>query len=456
MAGTGKTTIADSLCAGLDTTRTLAASFFCSRQLPTCNDVNRIFPSISYQLALFSPPFRHALSCVLEQNPEAHNQPLSKQFEQLIAEPLRKVANTIPSDLVSVIDALDECTDQDGVDQVLETLLLHASNLPIKFFVTSRPESKIRDRMLNPDDEQIRSVLHLHDLARSIVRKDIKTYLEAKLKRIKLPAADLERLVEQSGVLFIYASTLVRYIGDDNFSRSASRLKLILGASSSSGYEGWTIDGLYNTILQAAFNRPGLGKQEKEEMKRVLYSVVCAQEPLTADVIAGLLGLDATSSVLPALRPLYSLLHISETDGLVTTFHQSFPDYMFDQGRSNEFYCDKRQHNAFLAERCFSVIGTPNPPFNICGLESSYIFDEDVPDLGERIEQAISPELFYACRYWEAHLGLAETSERLVDALREFLSLRLLLWMEILNLKRCIHVGAGGLHRVLGWCQVSD
>ncbi|CAE6473985.1 unnamed protein product, partial [Rhizoctonia solani] len=61
MAGTGKTTIAYSLCSELDAKHQLAASFFCSRLLPECRDVNRIIPSISYQLAQYSLPFRAAL-----------------------------------------------------------------------------------------------------------------------------------------------------------------------------------------------------------------------------------------------------------------------------------------------------------------------------------------------------------------------------------------------------------
>jgi hypothetical protein len=456
MAGTGKTTIAYSLCGQLDDTRTLAASFFCSRQLPSCRDVNLILPTISYQLARFSRPFRFALSSSLEEDPGVHTRKLSDQFEKLIVRPLRAVKDTIPADLVVVIDALDECQNDDGVGQILDTLLSRISDLPIKFFVTSRPEAKILDQMRSGQNKRIPVELRLHELEHSIVREDIETYLKIKLAPIQLSDAQFKSLVQQAGVLFIYAATVVRYVGADNFSRSPQkRLAVMLAMSNSpSSKSHKDIDFLYATILAAAFDNDDLEDFDREEMELVLRTVLCAQEPLAAPVIAGLLKLDSEDSVHAALRSLLSVLNFSETTGIVTTLHASFPDYMFDRRRSERFHCDAQSHNGILAQLCFDMMKTPNPPFNICGLESSYLFDKDVPNLDEKVDNNISKELYYACRYWGTHFELSKTSEDLVCALYDFLSVRLLLWMEVLNLKQSIHAGAGILYRIQTWSQV--
>ncbi|CAE6446033.1 unnamed protein product [Rhizoctonia solani] len=50
MAGTGRTTIAYSLCERLEESEQLGACFFCSRSLPDCRDVNRIVPTIAYTM----------------------------------------------------------------------------------------------------------------------------------------------------------------------------------------------------------------------------------------------------------------------------------------------------------------------------------------------------------------------------------------------------------------------
>ncbi|KAG8786749.1 hypothetical protein FRC12_016280 [Ceratobasidium sp. 428] len=456
MAGTGKTTIAYSLCERLETSEKLAASFFCSRQLPTCRNANWIIPTVSYQLSRFSYPFRSVVSQVLEKIPDAHNRPMLDQLQRLIAETLDRVKDALPTNLVIVIDALDECDDSDSVDRMLHALLKHVKDLPVKFFVASRPDPKILDRMRSQHGKDLSTELRLHELGRSIVQEDIRRYLTARLSRprVTLSAGDLDTLVKRSGVLFIYASTVVRYIGYDNFSRAGNRLKQILtltkGSSSDSEKD---INVLYSAILAAAFDDSNLTSQELKEMKLVLDTVVCALEPLSIDVMAGLLGLDA-ESVRAALRPLFSVLHVLDATQIITTLHESFPDYLVNRNRSGEFHCDVKKHNTQMAQLCFEQMKIPNPPFNICNLKSSYVRDEKVPDLPARVEKAISQQLLYACRYWVAHCMSAEVSQDLVSMLREFASERFLLWMEVMSLSGIINEGVSRLREAQKWSKV--
>ncbi|ELU36788.1 NACHT domain-containing protein [Rhizoctonia solani AG-1 IA] len=70
MAGTGKTTIAYTLCEQLEKSGQLGASFFCSRASPDCRNVVRIVPTIAYQLARFSNPYQNELCKALSNNPD--------------------------------------------------------------------------------------------------------------------------------------------------------------------------------------------------------------------------------------------------------------------------------------------------------------------------------------------------------------------------------------------------
>ncbi|KAG9120649.1 hypothetical protein FRC07_003785 [Ceratobasidium sp. 392] len=194
-------------------------------------------------------------------------------------------------------------------------------------------------------------------------------------------------------------------------------------------------DATYTAILKEAFEDPSLSSSDREEMKLILDTIVCTQEPLSVDLIVGLLRLDNEALVRSALRRLESVLQVSDMTDTVTGPKESFSDYLLDKLRSDVFYCDFRNHNTLLARRCFDQLRTPDPPFNICNLESSYLFDSDVPDLSIRIDKIVSKELFYACRYWESHLELAADSQDLGNMLLEFLSERFLLWMEVMSLK---------------------
>ncbi|THU80687.1 hypothetical protein K435DRAFT_577229, partial [Dendrothele bispora CBS 962.96] len=70
MAGTGKSTIAKSVCDTIKNKKMLAVAFFCSRQFPECRDHSKIIPTIVYQMAQFSPSFGRELMRILQGNPD--------------------------------------------------------------------------------------------------------------------------------------------------------------------------------------------------------------------------------------------------------------------------------------------------------------------------------------------------------------------------------------------------
>ncbi|QRV96323.1 Vegetative incompatibility protein HET-E-1 [Ceratobasidium sp. AG-Ba] len=457
MAGTGKTTIAYSLCEYLESFGNLAASFFCSRQVPSCRNVNRIVPTISYQLSGFSRPFRHAVSAVLENEMDVHNQPLLKQFESLVMKPLSKIHQTLPTSLVIVIDALDECENSEAVGRILEVLLSHAGALSVKIFVASRPDSKILAQMRSQAGGRIPRELRLHELESSVVQTDIALYLKQKLQALMpISVQEINAIAARSGVLFIYAATIVRYIERAIPARRVGRLREVLNkyhAKIGPTKPDEDIDKLYSVILGAALYDEGLGQNEQLEMRLVLHTIICAQEPLSTGTLAGLLGLDSELSVLPALQSLLSVLQISEANGVVNTLHESFPDFLLDQKRSGELFCDPEENHGRLARLCFGQIFLATPSFNICNLKSSYMLDDEVEGLNRMIQERISGELLYACRYWGAHLQHTRRSSERFDLLLRFLSTRLLLWMEVMNLTKLGGDGLGVLYDVKRWCE---
>ncbi|KAG8689115.1 hypothetical protein FRC11_004073 [Ceratobasidium sp. 423] len=461
MAGTGKTTIAYSLCNRLEESRQLGASFFCTRTSPECRDAKRIIPTIAYQLARLSSPFRSALCTSLNNDPDIGIREPSEQFKHLFKQPLETARDSVASNLVVVVDALDECTDPGVVRRVLDMLFQFAATCPVKVFVTSRPDSAIRDSMMLWISEHNRpdSILYLHEINKWLVQEDIKLYLKDELKDM-LPDHhnSIEGLAKQSGNLFIYASTAVRYIQPPGKSvDSERRLRQILAVGgdckSKNGLLG--IDKLYSAILSAAIDDEDLDVDERDNIWKVLSTVICTYEPVVIDTLAVLSGLHKVSLVVSALQPLRSVLHVSEHKDLVTTLHASFPDFMFSQERSKKFFCDKSSYDQILAGRCLDIMQT-HLRFNICQIESSFIIDDKIPNLKERVEAQISQNLFYACRFWVDHLSQGAVSAPLVKIVHEFLSQRLLFWMEVLNLKGCMVIGAIASTKLHMWLRTSQ
>ncbi|QRV92660.1 WD repeat-containing protein [Ceratobasidium sp. AG-Ba] len=453
MAGTGKTTIAYSLCKRLKEKKSLAASFFCSRQLPECRNVNRIVPTLAYQLAYYSDPFRHVISPLLKADPKIYNKSIPDQFKELIVEPINKVKDSMPVDLIIVIDALDECDAETGVTNMINVLLANAPDLPLRFFVSSRPDESIITRMRQTQADGMKMEMRLHELASSIVQADIRTYLKTNLEPcMNVSRFEIDLLVERSGVLFIYASTIVRYVTVTSPAKRAKRLEEVLAVSATNANASTRgIDALYTSILSAVYLSEDLNPSDRDEMMLVLRTIICACEPLSADTMADLLKLDGGQTVRDIISPLLSILRISES-GVITTLHESFRDFFFSESRSGNFYCHAASHHARLAELCFEKTNT-HLKFNIAGLESSYVLDKDVLDLDRKIQRAISPALFYACCYWDAHISQANGYENLARPLSGFLSEQLIMWMEVMNLKRVFGHGIRMLYGMKEWSQ---
>ncbi|KDN43054.1 hypothetical protein RSAG8_06377, partial [Rhizoctonia solani AG-8 WAC10335] len=213
------------------------------------------------------------------------------------------------------------------------------------------------------------------------------------------------------------------------------------------------IDDRYFTILTAAFDESRMSVENLGRMKIVLETVICAQVPMTLDVLVGLLGLKTLNQANALLQPLRSVLNVIEATGLVTTLHASFPDYMLTQDRSGAFHCMPEMRHLALAKSCLQMIDQVEPKFNICALTSSYVSDNEVEDLNVRVIQAISPGLMYASQYWSAHLGLGAFQNEFVTIIHRFLSENLLIWMEILNLTKNMRLGTNIIRQVEKWCS---
>ncbi|KAG8795991.1 hypothetical protein FRC12_006827 [Ceratobasidium sp. 428] len=455
MAGTGKTTIAYTFCRILETSNQLAANFFCSRSLPECRDVNRIIPTIASQLSHFYRPMRDVLSRTLEKNPDASARGVMTQFEMLVSEPLREVKHMLPTGLpVVVIDALDECSDHGDALLLLNAMLRFVEDLPIKFFVTCRPDSALLIK-LSSQVQAPHSLFHLHDIEGSLVQADIEIYLADELSSINATPAQIHQLANQSGALFIFAATAVRYIGLDTSSIDHQmRLDILLGLSSTTTSKVYKpLDLLYAAILTGALEDENLEPWDKENIRLLLHTVVCVRAPLSLESLAWLLQLKSTNHAQRAINPLRSVVHVDERSGLVSTLHASFPDYLFTAERSCGYFCDKAKCHELLSRRCFETMSRMLH-FNICDLRSSYVLDRDVPGLNTRLNSSIPPHLFYACQFWSEHMVLAAESTTLPDYLSEFLQQQIMFWTEVINLKRVTRSGVTMLADCYQWMKV--
>ncbi|THH15805.1 hypothetical protein EW146_g4743 [Bondarzewia mesenterica] len=300
MAGTGKTTIAESFARLLDQKGLLGASFFCSRQgSAERRNARRIFPALARIMARNSSAFQSTLVEAVDSNPNAAELSLDRQFTTLITGPSAKSASSGSTAIwVAVVDALDECEDPDATKKVLDIIIRQAKGLQMKFFVTSRPEPRIRSAFDRPTSH-LHSVLRLHDVEADIIKADIKLYLEKRLGDIPQLEASFHSpgdprilkqvriLVERSERLFIFAFTAYEYVKDPK-GDPRERLEKLTRPGFDSKAATARIDNVYDLILGEAFK--GLDEDEASETARCLAAIVCVRDPLSIDDLQKLLG----------------------------------------------------------------------------------------------------------------------------------------------------------------------
>ncbi|CAE6407096.1 unnamed protein product [Rhizoctonia solani] len=429
-SGTGKTTIAATLSHKLEKEKLLAASFFGSRSQLECYQTNRIIPTIAYQLAHYSMMFRRALFKILDKDPAIESKNITDQFEWLLKKPLIEVSGAMPKNLVVVLDALDECDDQAQAELLLS--LLAQGPLPLGFFIITRP---MTCRQATPQATMCQ-------LEKSLVPEDIRLYLKGQLSDISLSIDQIEYLVRGSGTSFIYATTLARFIR--HFSHSVSIQSLLHSTT------GADIDELYQTVIRLVLEQ-ATGPMSTHNLRLVLAVILYAQELIDIDTISGLAGVTVHEMTLN-LSLLQPLLNVSK-NGLISVIHSSFSDFMSNKAHSLGVFF-KSEYTQCIARRCFEIMKT-QLRFNICDLESADKPDVLVENLTGQVQVAISSTLSYACRYWGHYLRSSPWSSDLQTALKEFLSIRLLFWMEVMNLNRLIGMGPEVLSNAQQWHQTA-
>ena len=147
MAGTGKSTIANTVARRYFDKRQLAASFFFSSGGGDIGNARKFVTTIAVQLGIYVLPAQQHIRDVLTERSIIASQSLMDQWRQLVLGPLLKLdgSNTYTSYIV-VIDALNECEGQNSI-QIILRLLAETRSLKkgrLRVLITSRPEVPIR------------------------------------------------------------------------------------------------------------------------------------------------------------------------------------------------------------------------------------------------------------------------------------------------------------------------
>ena len=465
LAGTGKSTIAQTFSEMVAQNGTLGASFFCSRDYLDRKELKNIFPTLAYQLACQYPSFRSRIIRVIKSNPSVARSSLIYQLKDLIIDPLSSVGISC----VIVIDALDECVDDQPSSAILSVLGRHVKHIPmVKFFITGRPETRIRKGFRLPLLEPLTQIFLLHEVKPSSVDQDIRLYLQEKLSALAKERSDLDvsvpwpcdddltALTKKSSGLFIFASTVIRFI-ESEYHDPSERLQLILTPPGSTVHEGRAgIDQLYAQVLTHAFSN-AKAIQVFSNLRKILAVVILAFNPLSRAQIAEILGIK-TSVITTTLRHLHSVLLVpNEESKEIRIFHKSFPDFLQDLTRCSEpkFFIDAAVYHGDMARGCLRLLKRLKR--NPCDLPD-FVMNRDVVNLPEILENKVGSATQYACAYWTMHARSSPTTHcyarQLVTSATRFFEYHAVQWIEVMSLDNRLESVIHNIHHLFDWISM--
>jgi hypothetical protein len=425
----------------------LAASFFFSRAGGDVSHAGKFITSIAVQLASSIPALKRKICDAILKHSDIASQSLDDQWRELVLGPLSRLENRdSQSRYVLVVDALDECDDQNNVQMILQRLaeVQSLQGVQLRVLLTSRPEVPIQYGFTQVRREEHHDFV-LHDIKPAVIEHDIAVFLRHQLglvrQKYRLEASwpeegAIARLVQNSGGLFIWAATACRFIEEDSQLAEARLCSLLYQRGSGTLPPERKLDEIYTTVLANSM-RGEYDEVESqmlhEQFRQVVGPIVTMQDPLSVASLAELLG-KAVATLRRTLAKLHSVLDVPDADSsVIQLLHPSFRDFLLSPSRCSnpQFHIDQRTVYGEMYKHCLRVM-SKHLRRDMCSLQDP---GAGIADLSQiEVERHIPPYVQYACRFWVYYCRRSGVNTGSCYDVEVFFRKHFLHWLESLAL----------------------
>lgn len=440
LAGTGKTAIAHSLARRCYEKGILGSSFFFDRE--DSERSRSLFINIAQDLAAKDDRMRAHVSEAIEREPGLASPRLSShQFTKLILEPCQRYLPRSDT-IVIVIDALDESFSED-MEQLELLFTIFQDDVPklpscIRIFVTSRDIKYLRLLKQTPHFHS----LHL-DIRGDSNLSDVRAYAHHALGKIarvnayspEWPGKELrEEFIRKAEGLFVWIAIMTSYLSIVSY--PDRKLQVLLSVTKGTGIgipAEEKMGALYSTILNGC---DWTDQDFFDGYHSFMGALLASKVPLSASALQSLLQCtDPEFRVNEIASRVSSLLSgWPDEKAPIQILHQSLRDFVtihaHDKPEWKNFYIKELDHSWHLALCCLLILVRDLRPEIPC----VGFIDGDEEGVPEMTEDAVSEELRYASRFGMAHvIDIITPDDGFTQLLREFLSTKLVLWMEVVS-----------------------
>lgn len=451
-AGSGKSTVANTVAAMAQRQGRLLSCFVCKRDDEFLSDPKHVLPTIAFRFAEQHDSYRVKLMDFFRRGTDyvgiTQTVDVRSQLERLFTNILPDIPDPCEPHLI-LIDAPDELKLSEQ-KALMESLLSLSAGMPwVKIFVTSRDESSIRDAFDNKNAVVSANINELSD-----INHDIRVYLESQplIRKLQLTDAEIDSIVERSQGLFIWCTTLLAFLSDDDDLMSDADLRsMLLDHDNREPFQ--PLYSLYDQVVTACIKRT---KADISSFIHTLLAVIyftSVNRPLSSRALGSLLkGLPCflrrdVGHIDNAVKRLHAVLYVDTAAAVVRAHHASFYDYVQTRISQDDGWSTETTIQPHIARRCLSVLNS-QLRFNICCIEKP-VLNKDIPDLPKRIRDHVPEILQYSSLFWSRHLSEAmATNTSLENNVSQLMSTeKVLFWVELLSLQNALADGATALER---------
>ena len=399
--GNGKTAVmqkvAETLSSDLRLRHLLAGSFFFGRGKRGRDEAKYLVPTIAYQIASNIPCMRKPIDAALIRDPTILEKSIHAQLRYLITEPFHLTFNFSLSQLsctpfhapTVIIDGLDECKGRDSQRLILNAIFdaVFKDQVKLRFLIASRPEPQIHELFLTrPLRQHYYPIILVDDFeTRAELLQHFRTSFDEISKRkpdlmysVRKPwpsEKDLEELTRRASGQFLYAATVLRFVGSDD-TYPVRQLQIILTRRHGSVTAFSSMDELYSLILGLCPSQETLPSLLKSLV--FLHNTDRYPNELEVDVrtqanveVISALRAEEISVVLRGLSAVIEVKRVEEHEipddyafedfvryysPIISVHHQSFIEFLTDKARSREFFVDTSTTRQEMIDRLDALI----------------------------------------------------------------------------------------------------
>jgi NACHT domain len=430
-AGTGKSALASHMARQWHMEGVLAGRFFFNQNGGrNLRRLDRFCVTLARELSENYPAARGLLIEALDEHSARTALSFKEMFEILLTSVVERVSEHLNKPLIFVIDALDECAEDD-IQLLMTTLLSGPSNTnSVRFFLTSRPTNEMTAILDTATKVSGKGVVLLDVKSGDAVRDhDVTVFVRHALKGFSTAEQDI--VIECAKGVFLWAT-----LACETLQRTVTPTKVLRKLQSNT--PDTHMSTLYETVLEAALPR-NPSSRDLQLMRSVLQGVTLTCMPISIFSIQSFFPkqknfeVDGQEYVEYFVKNLGSIMKDGTPYLPIYLLHPTFREFIESQKQDAKFYISPPAGHNNIAMACLDLLSGLTR--DVLGLDTA---DSPIPThlstkrkLPARLSLETEAPFRYALIFWAAHAALAlGEDETLKKRINSFLESSFLAWVE--------------------------